>query len=100
MLRQAGEQAEEIDLVTPPRTTAEDSPGKASQVDSLPAPLCPDGSPQTAWNPPDATLPPGVSPLDESLPKPDALESQSGEQKTPPSINDKSSSEVEEGGSS
>ena len=81
ILRQAGQDRQEIDLVPPteppcepasseplPReVSAGEANGPASHVGEqaqLPQPLCPDGSPQTAWQPPDAELPPGVSGLD------------------------------------
>jgi transposase InsO family protein len=78
ILRQAGQDRQEIDLVPPAEPAShEPLPREASAADAnghesstaeqekLPQPLCPDGSPQTAWQPPDAELPPGVSGLDE-----------------------------------
>jgi hypothetical protein len=66
ILRQAGQQREEIDLPAPP-DGAEPLPQSNDQDEALPAAQCPDGSPQTSWSPPDAAWPPGVSPLDEAL---------------------------------
>jgi transposase InsO family protein len=68
ILRQAGEDRQEIDLV-PPTEAALPGPlpgseNGAAEAEQLPQPLCPDGSPRTAWQPPDAELPPGVSGLD------------------------------------
>jgi hypothetical protein len=63
ILRQAGEEREEIELARPPQSEMEPP---------LPAPIIPDGSPETAWNPPDAELAPGVSALDELLEQPES----------------------------
>jgi transposase InsO family protein len=84
ILRQAGQDRQEIDLVPPlppaepplettphePLSTADNSvmTENVAAQEALPQPLCPDGSPQTAWQPPDAELPPGVSGLDEPMP--------------------------------
>ncbi len=76
ILRQAGQDRQEIDLVPPaeppveptqPSSAAENGAAAENVAvhEALPQPLCPDGSPQTAWQPPDAELPPGVSGLDE-----------------------------------
>jgi hypothetical protein len=69
ILRQAGQDREEIELVPPAETVSSASSptpeNGAVEHAHLPQPLCPDGSPQTAWQPPDAELPPGVSGLDE-----------------------------------
>jgi transposase InsO family protein len=67
ILRQAGEDRQEIDLVPPGEPAAHEPlppQNGAAEAEQLPQPLCPDGSPQTAWQPPDAELPPGVSGLD------------------------------------
>jgi hypothetical protein len=65
ILRKAGEDREQIDLARPPQSDLLEPP---TAQESLPDPLCPDGSPQTAWNPPDVEPAPGVSALDEFLP--------------------------------
>ena len=62
VLRRAGEDREPIELVEPADGQAND--GEES-TDELPRPVCPDGSPSTGWNAPDAPPLPGVSPLDE-----------------------------------
>jgi transposase InsO family protein len=66
ILHQAGEAREEIDLAPTP----EQSHQPQSPADQLPPALTPDGSPRTAWNPPGAELPPGISPLDASPSQP------------------------------
>lgn len=63
ILRQAGQEREEIDLPPPPPGEAD----LAGESERLPTALCPDGSPTTAWNPPDALPLPGVSALDATL---------------------------------
>jgi len=67
ILHQADEPREEIDLVAPP-TAAPTEPMESATADlpdTLPAPLCPDGSPQGGWQVPGGELPePGTSPLD------------------------------------
>jgi transposase InsO family protein len=83
ILRQAGEEREEIDLPGPPQPSSDeghevheahevhdddgdggdDEPGE-SPSEALPEPVCPDGSPRTYWSPPDAVPLPGVSPID------------------------------------
>jgi len=76
ILRQAGQDRQEIDLVPPAAEPSVEpapqepfsSPENGVAQEALPRPLCPDGSPQTAWQPPDAELPPGVSGLDEPMP--------------------------------
>ena len=71
ILRQAGEERQEIDLVPPGEPVRHEplpSQNGMAEAEQLPQPLCPDGSPQTAWQPPDAELPPGVSGLDEPMP--------------------------------
>jgi transposase InsO family protein len=78
ILRQAGQDRQEIDLLPPAEPPVEPAPQETSSAaengaaaenvaaqEALPQPLCPDGSPQTAWQPPDAELPPGVSGLDD-----------------------------------
>jgi hypothetical protein len=72
ILRQAGQEREEIDL--PPGPSSETPPEATTQQEVLPTPVCPDGSPHTAWNPPDALPPPGVSPLDGMLERLDTAE--------------------------
>lgn len=63
ILRQAGQEREEIDL--PPSPVGQEGACEAeAELERLPAPVCPDGSPMTAWNPPDAVPLPGVSALD------------------------------------
>jgi transposase InsO family protein len=89
ILRQAGQEREEIDLPPPPESgldarqeTVPAEPGGAAGVvepvaeppatgssgetdeQRLPVSICPDGSPQTAWRPPDAVPLPGVSAVD------------------------------------
>ena len=60
ILRQADEPREEIDLVDP-----QPSAGVAAgATESLPQPLCPDGSPTTLWQAWTATPLPGTSPMD------------------------------------
>lgn len=61
VLRKAGEEREEIELAADPEVNPAD---QSSTPEKLPEPLVPDGSPHTAWDPPDKELPPGVSPLD------------------------------------
>jgi transposase InsO family protein len=61
VLRQAGQQREEIDLVPPAQREDSVKPVAAD----LPQPLCPDGSPQGGGPLPDADRPPGTSPLDD-----------------------------------
>jgi hypothetical protein len=60
ILRQAGQEREEIDLPPPRAAHPSDFPSHSE----LPPVICPDGSPTTAWNPPDALPLPGVSALD------------------------------------
>ena len=70
ILRQAGEDRQEIDLVPPTEPVSHEPlppQNSMAEAEQLPQPLCPDGSPQTAWQPPDAELPPGVSGLDEPM---------------------------------
>jgi transposase InsO family protein len=80
ILRQAGQDRQEIDLVPPAEPSVEPalqeplSAAENGAVEALPRPLCPDGSPRTAWQPPDAELPPGVSGLDEPSGQRDASE--------------------------
>jgi transposase InsO family protein len=88
ILRQAGEDREEIDLPSPPGTE-----GEAQQVDEetengdlLPPALSPDGSPQTAWNPPDAIPAPGVSALDNALPALPPDDQQAPSEQTPAQV--------------
>ena len=64
VLRRAGASREEVELAAPPTGDPDaNEPGD----ESLPDPLCPDGSPSTAWSQPDEALPVGVSPLDEDI---------------------------------
>lgn len=76
VLRQAGEEREEIELAQPRQE--EGQPSKETEP-SLPDPVCPDGSPETAWRSPDTELLPGVSELDRA----DALFDAPSEQQTP-----------------
>lgn len=67
ILRQADEPRAEIDLVAPPTVTPTESVESTvvDQPDTLPAPLCPDGSPRGGWQVPSGELgEPGTSPLD------------------------------------
>jgi hypothetical protein len=87
ILRQAGQERQQIDLVPPTELPIEPVPPEAfaspENAAALPQPLCPDGSPQTAWQPPDAELPPGVSGLDEPSPphhQPEASEPEASEE--------------------
>jgi len=66
ILRQAGKDREEIDLANPPQGIGP-IPVEEAGPSPLPTPICPDGSPQTAWNPPDGEPAPGTSPLDEFM---------------------------------
>lgn len=60
ILHQAGQQGEEIELVSPPLGSS------AEQArEELPRPVCPDGSPETRLPMPPADLPPGMSPVDD-----------------------------------
>jgi len=74
VLRKAGEEREEIDLAKPPQDEQEPAESK----EELPPPIAPDGSPQTAWRPPDAEPAPGVSAIDDLL-KPESNGAQEGE---------------------
>lgn len=68
ILHQADEPREEIDLVAPPTVAQTESVESTAvdQPDTLPAPLCPDGSPRGGWQVPSGELgEPGTSPLDE-----------------------------------
>jgi len=69
ILRQAGQDREEIELPAPPAGEPVQAPAESETPVALPTPICPDGSPRTAWNPPDAEPAPGTSPIDEMLPK-------------------------------
>lgn len=89
ILRQAGQERQEVDLVPPEQDEATaDSLPESEATASLPSPVTPDGSPQTSWNPPDQPLPPGVSALDSFLtslpgPPPTPEEPQSEENPLP-----------------
>jgi transposase InsO family protein len=80
ILRQAGGEREEIDLPRPPGQSSDETHQNESSGEMLPTPVCPDGSPQTAWNPPDAVPLPGVSPIDGMLPR---LDSSTGSETAP-----------------
>ena len=61
ILQQAGQAREEIDLVAPAGAAPLPPP---SEVETLPQPLCPDGSPTTLWQATNREPPPGTSPID------------------------------------
>jgi transposase InsO family protein len=63
-LRQAGQEREEIDFAPPQNIPTDEVEPVSDESGQLPSAICPEGSPTTAWNPPDTVPPPGVSALD------------------------------------
>lgn len=89
VLHQANQPREEIELVPPPQ------PAPAPEV--LPTPLCPDGSPTTAWSQFPEQAPPGISAIDPMTP---AAPDQSDPTRQQPTSRDPLPPSSEQGGPS